>query len=99
MKPDAIDILEQITQAAQLARTVVQKLGGVRRIDETTIATLDRILEERKTVVALLRKLDARHADFDFEFKENYVSAIESVLKDEILADDARDRLKRKAKR
>ena len=95
---DAIDILEQITAAAQLARTVSRKLGSVRRADESTIATLDRLLEERKTVVTMLMKLDAHHSSYDFEFKNNYIDAIESVLKDEILAADAEERLKAKRK-
>ena len=77
---DFIRGLEDVIEKAKQRLRVGEILSSQRRLDESDIETLTRILEERKAVVKLLQALELPKASFDWDYKQNFATAVTMVF-------------------
>ena len=67
---DLVDGLRHMANMMEALQTLTRRIDSVRRADETTGQTLERVLKERAEIVVLLKKGGVVCNDFDFEFKD-----------------------------
>lgn len=67
---DLVDGLRHMANMMEALQTLTRRIDSVRRADETTGQTLERVLKERAEIVVLLKKGGIVCNDFDFEFKD-----------------------------
>jgi len=80
---DPVKNLREVVEMAETRQKIAGRLCMVRRISETDMQTIERLIKERMFLVRLLQEnSDTRHfhRDFDFEYKENFEDAIYRLL-------------------
>lgn len=75
-----LDMLKNVVATIEHERDLRNRIDRVRTIEESTMRTLERVLEERKEIVNLLQQLKVPHESFDFDYKENLVTVLRSLL-------------------
>ncbi len=79
---EPVRYLAQVVKMAEERMTIGNLLCAVRRIDESDINTLKRLIEERAKVVQMLRDRGIPHDHFDWDYKDYgaYINGVEKVL-------------------
>jgi hypothetical protein len=75
-----LEILTALVKTLEHHQELYRKLDKVRRIDENPTSTLDRLLQERAGIVDLLKALKAPTQPYDYDFKDNLVRVLRSLL-------------------
>jgi len=75
-----LEIFKALVATLEHEQVLNRALDRVRRIDENPRSTLDRLLQERADIVKLLHQLKAVGSAYDYDFKDNLVTVLRSLL-------------------